>query len=96
MLEEARNRACSWPFGFALQVIPAGFTGMDSEQRVDSGDERIVEPVCDGAVNRLMVFATGLRSDPQQRHQGRQFVTTPDQFLDQHVADVGQFDLRLR
>ena len=83
-------------FGFALQFIPAGFTGMDNEQPVDSGDERIVEPVRDGAVNRLMDFATGLRSDPQQHRQGRQFVTTPDQLLDQHVDDVGQFDLRLR
>jgi len=54
MLEEARNRAWSCPFGFALQFIPAGCTGMDNEQRVDSGNERIVEPVRDGAVNLLM------------------------------------------
>lgn len=96
MFEEARDFACGGPLGLALELVPPGFAALAIKQCLDPADLRAIERLGDGAIDGFIAPAAGLGCHSVQAGKWRQFAPYPDQFFDQHVDDVGQFDLGVR
>ncbi len=96
VFEEACDFARGRALGLAFELLPPGFADLTVKQRLNPGDQRAIERIRDGAIDGVIAPAAGLSRHSVQAGKWRQFAPYPDQLFDQHVDDVGQFDLGVR